>query len=368
MKNRRFNPVLFFLAIILFIVSSWGCKKNDTPPQPKSPPSQIFGLTVFARDMADSMVWSASNASEGVTSYKLYAGTSATGLVALTTTTTNKFLRTGLTNGTTYYYQVAAVNSAGEGPKSDVVSSTPQPPLNKQISISIPASLPGSMRVLPWRYYDPTSRHFGNPFIFTDTFKTVIQARVIDGFDSLFSQKILDAGINLPLGTVVLQDLRLQKINYGASSNIWQVEKTLPRIVEYSNGIPGEANFTLYGVIDTIPMAVEISGTTLNSKQPKEIIESVHIVVKGWNGGSSGRKSLINKVIQVDEFAVNNTATAFDKKTPTIYTLNGKWFIVHPTNSKGGGSGNGTSGNTDYTIRVTLKDGTMLERTVFSFQ
>ena len=172
MKNRHFNFIFFLLAILLLIVSSWSCKKNDTPPQPKTPPSQVLGLSVFARDMADSLIWSAGNTSEGVTSYKLYAGSNVTGLVALTTTTINNFLRTGLTNGTTYYYQVAAVNAAGEGPKSDVVSSTPQPPLNKQISISIPASLPGSMRLLPWRYYDPTSRHFGNPFVFTDSFKT----------------------------------------------------------------------------------------------------------------------------------------------------------------------------------------------------
>ena len=368
MKNRHFNFIFFLLAILLLIVSSWSCKKNDTPPQPKTPPSQVLGLSVFARDMADSLIWSAGNTSEGVTSYKLYAGSNVTGLVALTTTTINNFLRTGLTNGTTYYYQVAAVNAAGEGPKSDVVSSTPQPPLNKQISISIPASLPGSMRLLPWRYYDPTSRHFGNPFVFTDSFKTVIQARVIDGFDSLFSQKIIDAGIKLPAGTVVLQDLRLGTINYGGSANIWQVEKILPRIVEYSNGIPGEANFTLYGVIDTIPMAVEITGAGLTGKQPNQIIESVHLVVKGWNGGSGGRKSLINKIIQVGEFAVNNTASAFDKKTPTIYTLNGRWYIVHPTNSRGGGSGNGTSGNTDYTISILFKEGTKLERTVFSFE
>lgn len=369
----RKQSLLIYVAIsLIMMVLFSACQKKDTPPTPKSPPSQVLGLTAFGRDQADSLVWAANSSDQGVTSYKIYAGTSATGLVLLTTTTTNKFVRTGLTNGTTYYYQVSAVNSAGEGNKSDVVSSTPTPPLNKQISMSIPAALPGAMKVLPWRYYDPTSKHYGNPYVGTDTFKTVYQARVIDGFDSLFSKKIQDNGLKLPTGLVILQDLRLDKITGYATAEIWKVEKVLPRIVDYSIGIVGQGNFTLYGVADTIPMAVELNGDILKGKTPREIIESVHWVVQGTRGPSAenpGRPSLYSKLIAPDDFAVNTTASVFDKKTPTIYTLNGKWYIVFPAaGSKNGSSQATTTGNTDYTVRILLKDGTKLERTVFSFE
>lgn len=363
----RKQSLLIYLAIsLIMMVLFSACQKKDTPPTPKSPPSQVLGLTAFGRDQADSLVWAANASDQGVTSYKIYAGTSATGLVLLTTTTTNKFVRTGLTNGTTYYYQVSAVNSAGEGNKSDVVSSTPTPPLNKQISMSIPAALPGAMKVLPWRYYDPTSKHYGNPYIMTDTFKTVYQARVIDGFDSLFYEKSKDQRL---LGVTILQDLRLPRITNAATNDFFIIEKSIARIGFYSTGLPGQYNYNMYGVVDTIPMAVELSGDILKGKTPQEMISNVHMVVLGSNAGDISKRRLYNKVLEPMEFAVNTTVAAFDKKTPTIYTLNGKWFVVFPiTGVPGGGSAPTTTGNTDYTLRITLKDGTRIERTVFSFE
>ncbi len=62
-----------------------------------------------------------------VTSYSVYRGTypgneSLTPIVTGVTATT--YTDTGLTNGLTYYYQVSAVNSSGEGPKSAEASQT----------------------------------------------------------------------------------------------------------------------------------------------------------------------------------------------------------------------------------------------------
>ena len=39
---------------------------------------------------------------------------------------TTSYTDSGLTNGTTYYYVISAVNSAGESPDSSQVSATPQ--------------------------------------------------------------------------------------------------------------------------------------------------------------------------------------------------------------------------------------------------
>jgi hypothetical protein len=64
----------------------------------------------------------------GATSYSVYRGTSAGGETlyqsGLSTTT---YSDTGVTNGTTYFYQVSAVNAGGQSPRSAEVSATPQP-------------------------------------------------------------------------------------------------------------------------------------------------------------------------------------------------------------------------------------------------
>ena len=74
------------------------------------------------------LAWSspASNGGSAVTGYKVYRGTSSGGetlLTALGNVTT--FTDSGLTNGTTYYYKVSAVNSVGESVASNELSAKP---------------------------------------------------------------------------------------------------------------------------------------------------------------------------------------------------------------------------------------------------
>jgi hypothetical protein len=365
-KTNLMNKILLAIAIIINMVA---CTKNPVTPDTKKVPTQVTGVSITPMDQADSLTWTVNPSSDNVTSYTIYAGTSSTSLTQVGTTSTNSFKRTGLTNGTTYYYQVAAVNAGGEGPKSNVLSSTPQQSLATKVSLSIAASVPGSMKVLPWRYYDPTSKHFGNPYIDTDTFKIVYQARVTGGFDSMFVKKIIDAGTKLPAGTTILQDLRLPKITGDALNNYHIIEKQIPRIGYYSDGIPGQYNYTTYGVADTIPVAVELNGQDLVGKSAQEVIGNVHLVVFGNRSSDITEPRLLNKIYDVWDFVANNTAVvAFDKKTPTIYTLGNKWYLIFPVVGTKGGSKATTTGNSYYTIRITFKDGSKLERTVFAFE
>ncbi len=77
-----------------------------------------------------SLSWAApaSNGGAAITGYNVYRGTSAGGESATpvaTNVTATNFTDTSLTNGTTYYYRVAAVNSAGTSPQSNEASATP---------------------------------------------------------------------------------------------------------------------------------------------------------------------------------------------------------------------------------------------------
>jgi len=364
-KTNLMNKILLAIAIIVTTVA---CTKNPVTPDPKKVPTQVTGVSVTPMDQADSLAWTANPGSDNVTSYTIYAGTSSTSLTQVGTTSTTSFKRTGLTNGTTYYYQVAAVNAGGEGPKSNVLSSTPQQSLATKVSLSISASVPGSMKVLPWRYYDPTSKHFGNPYIDTDTFKIVYRARVTGGFDSAFNVKILQNGLKLPTGITILQNLTLPRITDVAQNNYFNKEKQISRIGFYSTGVPGEFNYEQYKVVDTIPVAIELDGQALTGKTAQEVISSVHLVVFGTNGSDVTKPRLLNKIYDVWEFAHSSTASVFDKKTPTIYTLGNKWYLIFPVVGTAGGSKASTTGNSDYTIRITFKDGSKMERTVFSFE
>src|SRR5690242_2802470 len=98
----------------------------SSPVAPSAPQS----LAAKAGDGSVSLTWTppASNGGAAVSGYNIYRSTSPGGegsTPVKTGVTTTSFTDTGLTNGTTYYYTVAAVNSAGTSPQSGEASATP---------------------------------------------------------------------------------------------------------------------------------------------------------------------------------------------------------------------------------------------------
>jgi len=102
-----------------------------TPPVPNivyvggttQPPSAPTGLTATAGNAQVSLSWTASS---GATSYNVKRATVSGGsYTTVASPTTTSYANTGLTNGTTYYYVVSAVNGAGESANSSQVSATP---------------------------------------------------------------------------------------------------------------------------------------------------------------------------------------------------------------------------------------------------
>jgi len=104
----------------------WAQIGSSAPTVPTAPQS----LAATAGSGSVSLSWAApaSNGGAAITGYNVYRGTSAGGESATpvaTNVTATSFTDTGLTNGTTYYYTVAAVNSAGISPQSNEASATP---------------------------------------------------------------------------------------------------------------------------------------------------------------------------------------------------------------------------------------------------
>jgi hypothetical protein len=120
-------------SVTMFAVSNHGVSRVDqltVTPATASVPSGPTNLTVTPGNTATTLSWTASG-SGSPTSYTIYRGTmsdgeanTAIGTVSGTTTT---FADSGLHNGTTYFYNVAANNNVGVSPDSNEVSTTPAP-------------------------------------------------------------------------------------------------------------------------------------------------------------------------------------------------------------------------------------------------
>ena len=104
----------------------WSQIGSGSPVAPSAP--QSLAATAGSGSVSLTWVTPASNGGAAITGYNVYRGTSAGGESATpvaTGVTTTSFTDTGLVNGTTYYYRVAAVNSAGASPQSNEASATP---------------------------------------------------------------------------------------------------------------------------------------------------------------------------------------------------------------------------------------------------
>ncbi len=89
-----------------------------------NPPAAPTGLAATAQSTEVSLTW---NASTTASSYNVKRSTAAGGpYTKVANSTVTSDLDSGLTNGTTYYYVVSAVNTNGESANSAEVSATPK--------------------------------------------------------------------------------------------------------------------------------------------------------------------------------------------------------------------------------------------------
>jgi fibronectin type 3 domain-containing protein len=146
-KTREFIRVL--LLSVILIMAGLSCRSkvsfSNTSPatSPLSgPPEAPASVDAIQGNAQAAISWgSVSNA----TSYNLYWSTSSVVTPANGTKITSvasPYTHTGLTNGTTYYYIVTAVNSYGESPASNQVSATPS-------ATGLPPAAPIGVKAVP---------------------------------------------------------------------------------------------------------------------------------------------------------------------------------------------------------------------------
>lgn len=104
-----------------------GPRSSEVQATPVEVPDAPSGLVARPSSQQVSLTWTAPVMTGGpaVTGYVVYRGASSGDLSPLTTVTSTSYLDQGLTNGQRYYYQVAATNPAGQGPRSPEVSAVP---------------------------------------------------------------------------------------------------------------------------------------------------------------------------------------------------------------------------------------------------
>jgi fibronectin type 3 domain-containing protein len=123
------NGTTYFYVVSAVNSAGQSANSSEASAQPTAPsqaPAAPTALMATAASAQVSLSWSASATA---TSYNVKRATTAGGpYTKISSPATTSFTDTGLTNGTTYFYVVSAVNATGESANSSQASATPVAP------------------------------------------------------------------------------------------------------------------------------------------------------------------------------------------------------------------------------------------------
>jgi hypothetical protein len=125
-RLKGWLPAIAFVLLMLALAGCGGGGGGESSDSSGLPPAQPSGVTVKAETAQATVSWPAV---AGATSYNIYysatAGQETTSNGTRVANATSPKVINGLTNGTTYYFIVTAVDASGESSASSEVSATP---------------------------------------------------------------------------------------------------------------------------------------------------------------------------------------------------------------------------------------------------
>jgi fibronectin type 3 domain-containing protein len=120
------NGTKYFYVVSAYDSAGQSANSADVSATPVlAPPAAPAGLSATAGNAQVSLAWTASS---NATSYQVKRSTSSGTEAQIAAPTSTSYTDTAVTNGTKYFYVVAAVNSGGESANSSQVSATPTAP------------------------------------------------------------------------------------------------------------------------------------------------------------------------------------------------------------------------------------------------
>jgi fibronectin type 3 domain-containing protein len=126
-RAKGLVPLLSALGLVFGAAGCVGYTQGKGSGGGTKPASTPSGLVATAGNAQVALTWAAST---GATNYYVKRGTTSGGPYSqIATPSATNFTDTSLTNGTKYFYVVAAYNSAGQSANSSEVSATPTAPV-----------------------------------------------------------------------------------------------------------------------------------------------------------------------------------------------------------------------------------------------
>ncbi len=257
-EKLRVVLVCFFVVCLSMVLN--GCKDTGSAITPPT------GLTAAAASSSQiNLSWTASI---GATSYNVYEATLFEGpYTEIGSTTNTSYAATGLTNGTTYFFGVSVVNSAGEsGYSTNLVIATPRAPYTYPVGSDEPYGIAidssGNVWVTNQGSNNVTEFSSAGALIETYTVGSAPTGIAIDGSGNVWvtnqdSDSVTDlSSAGAVLGTFIVSTSP-SGIAIDGSGNIWLTNQGSDSVTELSSAGVVLGTFT----VSTNPTGIAIDGS-----------------------------------------------------------------------------------------------------------